>query len=182
LGYQVSTAPNISIHPYSSEPAKSSFTLQPLIAGEHLPDLMDCYQEHFKGVDFYVQRTPTQWDFLADYHGDDDWYWLMDESPDPAGYVLLNRRKNPCLLEDFALRQSSPENLTAFVRTLALFAEHQGITNIGGWFPRIDLKADWFHYRQRETEITMIKAIGSGCTVTNEMLCQADHFRHADHV
>jgi len=182
LGYQVSTAPNISIGPHSPEPPESSFTLQPLIPGEQLADLTDCYIEHFKCVDFYIQRTPTQWDFIVDYHRDDSWYWLVDESPDPAGYVLLNQRKNQCLIEDFALRQSSTANLTALVQTLARFAANQGITNIGGWFPQIDFKADWFNYRQRETEITMIKAIGSGCTVTNEMLRQADTFRHVDHV
>jgi len=182
LGYQVSAAPNVSISPHSTEPPEPSFRLQSFIPAEQLTEVMDCYTEHFKQFDFYIQRTQTQWDFLVDHHRDDCWFWLADESSEPAGYVLLHPREDQCLLEDFALRQSSPENLSAFVQTLALFAANQGMANIGGWFPQIDFKADWFSYHPRETEITMLKAIGSGCTVTDEMLCQADTFRHVDHV
>ena len=196
LGYQISTASNICIKPNKSDTQSDCFSLRPFDATQHLPLLSNIYQQHFKGKPFYVHRNDDHWNHIVQQHKADQWLWLCDETGATVGYALLQTSHGNTVLEDFALQNPTTEQLRRCLVTLSHFCHEQQTDEIYGWYPKLAKSdeqtaqhtpdnTDGYYYCDRETEITMIKALAQNDdhnTSPQMLISHLDTIRHVDHV
>jgi len=176
MGYQTSDAPNVCIRPADVD----GWSTEPLDIASELDEMIAFYDSNHLGQTCFLHRPRSYWEFLATKHSQDWFSWLVD-GDQRQGYIHIRNNDGLACLEDFAVADHREPTLERLAKSVALYANLRGISEVHGWFPAITTRDSWLQFSQRQTEITMWKSL-TDRSLTSDQAEELAFFRHIDHV
>jgi len=178
LGYQLCPSRQLSLAVTAGEQLKtSSFELAPLDADANRASLQQVYDRCVRQHDVAILRDDNYWAYVIKKCQDDSFYELLKEG-ESVGYVLAGADGMCLKIRDYATIDEL--SITNWFRALSKVARARDLGEIGGWLP--DCSYSMQFYKERSSEITMIKHLTDGSLLKQRHFDACDAFREIDHV
>jgi predicted N-acetyltransferase YhbS len=128
-----------------------------------------------------IERSPEYWRHLWARRPGDEFYFLHTPQNQLAGYARVTITPTAVVLGDRALIPTIADSEQHLYTALADLARRRGCAQVEGWLPDSPAARAHFQIDQRSTEITMLKSLAGGPSLTPEAIAATDHFCEIDH-
>ena len=128
-------------------------------------------------------RDEDYWDYVFNKQPEDITFLAEDENGAPAGYIRVRCRESEWTIQDWGLAEQTDENLTAITLAVAVQAQQEGGSLLGGWMPRWSTgnRAIQFESRAGHNH-TMVKSLDERRELSAPVLEATQQLREIDHV
>jgi predicted N-acetyltransferase YhbS len=156
--------------------------LEPFSVNDRLADVKRLYASYHGAAPLSIARDDAYWAMMLEKYASDQFYALAGPGKAWVGYALLGSRANGCHLIDYALADQTDETAERLYAALLAAAAARGESRAGGWMPDSPAARKFFALEPRRDEITMIKPLAWGGTLSAEMIAGTSRFCELDHV
>ena len=177
-GYQQCPSRQLTLTiPSEATSSASTFTLSPLDPIANRSTIERNYELCIHQEDLGILRSADYWDYIFEKSKDDSFHELLwdDES---VGYVLVGTDDGCLNIRDYATTKSP--TIENWLPAICELARSKKLGEVGGWLPACETAPD--SYKDRPTEITMIKHLATSNVIEHRHLDACDAFREIDHV
>jgi predicted N-acetyltransferase YhbS len=159
-----------------------SYRLRAIDLAEYLPRIKQTYAEYHGALPLSIARNDNYWSMMLEKWSADTFYALEAGDGSWAGYVLVGPREDTWRVIDYAVVDHSDALAEQLYLAIGAAAQAADARRIGGWLPDTKGARRLFEFLPRNAEITMIKPLAWGGTLSPEMIAGAGHFCEFDHV
>lgn len=165
-----------------ADSARLSHRLRAIDLAEYLPRIKQTYANYHGALPLSIARSDSYWSMMLEKFAADKFYSLEAADGAWTGYVLVGPREDTWRVIDYALVDHSDALAEQLYLAMSAAAHAAGARQIGGWLPDTKGARGLFAFAARKAEVTMIKPLAWGGTLSPEMIAGASQFCELDHV
>jgi GNAT superfamily N-acetyltransferase len=166
----------------SLESPPSAHALTPFDPHEQLASMRQMYASYHGAAPLSIARDDAYWTMMLEKFADDAFYALPAGGGAWAGYVRVGRKGDAWRITDYALAEPSDALAARMHAELLALARACGAKRVGGWLPDSGPARALFALAPRRAEITMIKPLDAGLTLSSAAVASTSRFCELDHV
>ncbi len=166
----------------SLESPRPAHTLIPFDPRDRLAAMRQMYAAYHGAAPLSIARDEAYWEMMLEKFADDNFYALAAGNDVWAGYVRVGRKGDAWRITDYALADQSDARAAQLYAALVALARSGGAKRVGGWLPDSAPARELFTLSPRRAEITMIKSLDAGISLSDAAVAATSRFCELDHV
>lgn len=149
---------------------------------EEMSSLMELHEKTVRQRPIAILRDQAYWEYTLKKFPEDLFYGVKNDSGQWTAYIRLHESDEGYLIHDFLCQDDSQDLLQQLLMGMLRLGYEQGKTKVGGWLPENDAAKSLFELVDRPKQITMIRTLVGGTSLSEEVISTTNFFTQIDHV